>query len=141
MITITYKGSNYLTFGKKRIGPGATELTEDEFYKLMAHPSFKKRVEMGMIVVPPGIPLEKPKQAKKANAKEEKPSEKVEEQEEGQDEEEVHGTDRLSSKQTLKNIAKSEDIDYLQDLVDNDDREKVKEAAKKRLEALDAETK
>lgn len=136
MVALKYKGQNYVVFGRTRINTGMNEIPDDEFYRLMKSPLFKARVTSGMFQVPEGFPLEQPKVAKKL----EKAAPKEEGHEDDEHEEEEVG-DRLSVKQTLKNIRDSDDSDYLQSLIEKDDRHKVKEAAQKRLESLDSQDK
>jgi hypothetical protein len=138
MVQVKYKGSNYLLFGKNRIVNGINEIPDEEFYKLMKHPSFSSRITKGELGVPKDFPLEKPKALAKEDSKQENKSSENEEVK-GHDEEDHHENDRLSVKQTLKLVQKSDDVEYLQNLIDSDSREKVKEAAQKRLEDLESE--
>lgn len=135
MVQLKYKGQNYVVFGRTRINTGMNEIPDAEFYRLMKSPLFSSRVQSGVFQVPEGFPLEQPKPAKKV----EKEASKDEGHED--DEQEEEGSDRLSVKQTLKVIRDSEDADYLQGLIDKDDRQKVKDAAQKRLESLDSSDK
>lgn len=132
MVALKYKGQNYVVFGRTRISAGMNEIPDDEFYRLMKSPLFKARVTSGVFTVPEGFPLEQPKVAKKVQPKEEDHEDDEHEEEEG---------DRLSIKKTLKLIRDSEDLDYLNGLLDKDDRQKVKDAAQKRLESLDSSDK
>lgn len=141
MVNVIYRGQNYLLFGRTRIVNGNNEIPEEEFYKLMKYPTFALRISNRQLQVPEDFPLEPPKSPKKDNKVESK--QKSEEQEETEDHEgdDEHSQDRLSVKQTLKNIQKSDDAEYLKGLIESDDRQKVKDAAQKRLDALESEDK
>lgn len=134
MVQLKYKGQNYVVFGRTRINTGMNEIPDDEFYRLMKTPLFKARVTSGVFTVPEDFPLEQPKVAKKQAAK-------VEAHEDEDHEEEEEGGDQLSIKKTLKLIKESDDSDYLNSLIEKDDRQKVKDAAQKRLESLDSSDK
>lgn len=133
MVEVRYKGTNYIQFGERKIVNGVNEIPEDEFYKLMDHPSFAERVKGKIFLVPAGHPLERPKEKVEPV--------KVELDSDSHEDDEAGSSERLSVRQLLREIPKSDDLVYLQDLVNNDGRDRVKEAAVKRLEALEAESK
>lgn len=143
MVLVKYKGQNYLLFGRFKIVNGFNEIPDEEFYKLMKQPTFAHRISSGALSVPNGFPLEEPKRAdKKPAVKDESKGEHEDEKDaEDHEEEEESTNDRLSIKKTLKAIQKSEDADYLKDLLDTDDRQKVKDAAQKRLDDLESKDK
>lgn len=64
MINVTYKGQNYVMFGKIKIKNGVNPILEDEFYRLMRNPLFKYRIENGIFTVPANTPLERKKMEK-----------------------------------------------------------------------------
>lgn len=129
MVAIKYKGQNSITFaGKVRIVNGMNDVPDDVFYDLMKQKLFAIRVKSGIFEVPKGFPLEKP--IKKADPVE-KPQENVEPEKEPEVEE------KQSLKQTLRSISTTEDKEFLENLILVDKREKVQDAAKARLEALD----
>jgi len=141
MVNVIYRGQNYLMFGRIKIVNGNNEIAEDEFYKLMKYPTFAFRISNGTLQVPKDFPLEQPKPLKKADKSVSKDkSENIEDAEDNEGDEEQY-QDRLSIKQSLKSIQKSEDIDYLKDLIETDDRQKVKDAAQKRLDTLESKDK
>jgi alpha-galactosidase/6-phospho-beta-glucosidase family protein len=144
MVKVRYKGVNHLLFGKTRINKGENEIPDEEFYKLMKHPSFSARMKTGVLSAPKDFPLEKTRSSKKWETKspnkEESSQEKQELTEESADSDHLE-QDQVSERKLLKNIHKSEDLEYLKNVAENDDREKVKEAAEKRIEALQAEKK
>jgi hypothetical protein len=135
MVQVKYKGQNYVLFGRTRIVNGVNEIPDDEFYRLMKTPLFRSRIESGVFQVPQGTPLEKPKAAKKADVK---PVDDENHDDEGHEDEELK-EGRLSVKKTLKLISSSDDSEYLQNLIDTDDRQKVKDTAQKRLDSLNSE--
>lgn len=131
MVAVKYKGQNYLLFGSTKIVNGFNDIADQEFYKLMKYPTFSNRISSGILSVPNGFPLEDPKLAEKNKQVKENPKEETEKEEETE-------SGLLSVKQTLKNIQKSDDLDFLKGVLKTDEREKVKEAATKRLDALDS---
>lgn len=120
MVKLNYSGKNNVFFGKTRIMPGENEINDDLFDTLMKHPGFKSRIQKSVFKVPKDFLLNQ--------------DDKDVDQEE---QEEEQTSERLSVKQTLKNIQKSKDLEYLRNLLETDDREKVKEAAKEKLESLE----
>lgn len=134
MVNLIYRGQNYVLIGKYKIVNGNNEIPDDDFYKLMKSPLFASRVNKKIFQVPKDFPLEKPEIEKKKEPRKEKEPEVEDDHED--DHEENNSFDRLSAKQTLKLIQKSEDIDYLKELIDSDDRTKVKEAAQKKIDSL-----
>lgn len=126
MVLLKYKGQNYISFGNRKIVNGVNDIPDDEFYKLMKFPTFKSRVLSNKFTVPFGFPLDAPK-------KDVVIEEKIKDTE---DEEETNN-ERFSVKQMIKNIHHSDDIEYLNSLIHTDDRQKVKEAAQKKLDSLD----
>lgn len=130
MVQVKYKGQNLLFVGSYKIKAGWNEIKDEDFYRLMATKLFKYRVDQKILEVEPGFPLEKPPALKPtpSPASTDKPVES-EEKEDGHDE-------KLSIKGTLKLIDKSDDADYLQDLIDNDGRGKVVEEARKKLKSI-----
>lgn len=131
MVKITYKGQNYILFGKHRIGNGVTEIPDEEFYRLMKTPTFSARVRSNVFQVPKGFPLEHPLSLKKTKEKVE-----VHEVSDHEDHDEDHSSDHHSVKELLKKIHSSKDTEFLRGIVQNDSRVKVLEAARKKLESL-----
>lgn len=137
MVQVKYKGQNYIMFGTRKIVNGQNDIPDEEFYKLMNHPSFASRISSKVFEVPSGFSLVNPNITKKV-AKD-KTSEDHNDSHDLEDDEEEKTGDRLSIKQTLKIIQKSDDFEYLKGLLDSDDRQKVKDAAQKRLDYLQSE--
>lgn len=123
MVKVTYKGNSTIVFGKYRISNGETEIPDEEFYQLMKHPSFSKRINNGKFSVPKDFSLPKTK-------KEEPIQEDLEDHEEG-------STDQLSVKETVKLVKECEDIEFLNDILKNDSRKTVINAVKDRIKELE----
>lgn len=138
MVLLTYKGQNNVYFGSRKIVPGINDIPDDEFYKLMKYPTFKSRVESSKFSVPASFPLELPKNVEKDSKVKSSQDELDTKDADDHEDEEEATSGRLNVKQTLKNIQKSEDLEYLKDLVETDDRQKVKDAAQKKLDALES---
>lgn len=117
MVQVRYKGQNVLYIGGYALKAGLNEIQDEDFYRFMKSKTFKYRVESKILEVPADFPLEKPVKSS-SQAEVEKPEEK------------------LSVKEVLLMIEKSDDADYLQGLIDNDSRVKVVEEAKKKLKTL-----
>lgn len=136
MVQVRYKGQNFIYINGYKIKAGVNEIKDEDFYNMMRTKTFKFRVEQKILEVEPGFPLEKPADIKHSDVspthskhEHDHDHDDVEEKEEG------HG-DRLSIKATLKLIDKSDDEEYLQNLIDNDGRHRVVEDAKKKLKSL-----
>lgn len=127
MVQVKYKGLNTLYVGGYAFKAGFTEVKDEDFWNLMKTKLFKYRVEQKILEVPADFPREKPK--KKPESKEESSEVQADDSSESGDDQGV----RLSVKDTLKLIEKSEDADYLQSLIDKDGRERVVEMAKRKL--------
>ena len=136
MVQVRYKGQNFIYINGYKIKAGVNEIKDDDFYEMMRTKTFKFRVEQKILEVEPGFPLEKPTDIKKsADSPAPSKHEHEHEVEDAEEKEEDHGG-RLSVKATLKLIDKSDDEEYLQNLIDNDGRHKVVEDAKKKLKSL-----
>lgn len=131
MVKLRYLGQNYISFGNHKIVNGYNELADADFYKLMQYPTFAARVNSKVFSVPPDFPLELPK-------KEEKKSDldKDSKDLELKSENEAEDNNALSQRDLLKQIAKSDDEEYLKDLANSDKRAKVANAVDKRLAEL-----
>jgi hypothetical protein len=126
MVAIRYKGQNYLVFGKYRIANGYTEIPDADFYQLMKSPTFAYRVNQRILEVPKDFPIEKPKEDSKNKAI---------------DNEEVDANEKLTAKQLIQDIGKSEDLNYLNNLIKTDARKTVKDEAQSRIDTLNASKK
>lgn len=128
MVKLRYLGQNYISFGSHKIVNGFNEIADDDFYQLMNYPTFAARVKSRVFSVPADFPLVKPQ--------DEKPAKKEKDLEEKSNDEESEDKNSLSQRDLLKEIAKSEDAQYLKDLLESDKRPKVLNALEKRLEEL-----
>lgn len=125
MVKLAYKGINKILIGGYQIGNGETEIADADFYKLMSYKSFASRVKSGVFKVPKGFPLVKPVDVVDESVAPE-----------AEDHEEEHATGpRMGQKAALREISKSEDLEELKKLSE-DDRPRVAEAAKRRLSNL-----
>jgi hypothetical protein len=125
MVAIRYKGQNYLVFGKFRIANGYTEIPDADFYKLMKFPTFAYRVNQRILEVPAGFPIDKPADEKKDKSVEE----------------DADSSDKLTAKQLIQDIGKSNDLDFLNNLIKNDARKTVKDEAQARIDSLNSSKK
>lgn len=126
MVAIKYKGQSYISFGgKTKIVAGMNEISDDLFYDLMKQKLFAARVNSGVFEVPKGFPLERPT----------KKMEQVENK--SPDSKETEIEEKQSLKQALRTISISEDKDFLENLLLVDNREKIQDAAKSRIDALE----
>lgn len=144
MVKLTSKELRTVNFQKAVIKNGENEIADDVFYQLMSHPLFRYRVESHLYSVPFSFPLEKPKgssisleeEKAKKEAREIRQSHKDQSiDEEEKEKDKTSSSLKKSTKQTLKLISNSNDLAELEALT-FDDREKVAEAAKKKLESL-----
>lgn len=123
---IKYKGKNFLYVGGYKIKSGWNELSDDDFYLLMKTKLFKFRVDQNILEVEPGFPIDALKTEKVADMfYEDVLSENL------QDEKNI-----LSVKAVLKTIAKSESLEFLQNILDTDTRSKIQEEAKNKINSL-----
>jgi hypothetical protein len=134
MVKVTYKGQNYILFGKTRIANGVNEISDEEFYRLMKTPTFASRVNSKILQVPKDFPLEKP--SKKRIEKE--VINDIEHNNTESNDDKNNPQESLSTKELLKEISQSKDGIYLKNLVDHDSRVKIREAARKKLESLNS---
>lgn len=141
MVNLIYRGQNYVLIGKYKIVNGNNEIQDDDFYKLMKSPIFALRVNQKIFEVPKDFPLERPVVETKKETKKESENKEDQNEDHDEDHDENNSPDRLSAKQTLKLIQKSDDANFLKELIDSDDRSKIKEAAQKKLDSLEEETK
>lgn len=138
MVKLTHKGLAPVCFIEYKVLPGENEMSDDVFYKLMLHPSFAFRVKDGTFRVPSDFPRDKPYSVKKSQAEQEAIQESAERraaQKSNQEENTEEVQSRMGTKQALRAIAATEDKEELKGFM-NDDREKVVEAASKKLESL-----
>jgi len=132
MVLLTYKGQNFIYFGTIKIVPGINDISDDEFHKLMKFPTFKSRVESKKFSVPNSFNIEAYQKAQVQNNINETYN---------NEEEEDKKSDKMSVKQTIKNIQKIDDLDYLNSLLESDDREKVQESIFERIDVLESKEK
>ena len=124
---IKYKGKNFLYVGGYKIKSGWNEMLDDDFYLLMKTKLFKFRVDQNILEVQAGFPKDFLKTEKAADMfYEDVLSENL------QDEKNI-----LSVKAVLKTIAKSESVEFLQNILDTDTRSKIQEEAKNKLNSLE----
>lgn len=139
MVKLDHKGLSSVTFREFKVIPGQNEMADDVFYKLMLHPSFALRIKNGTFTVPFDFPLQKPYSVKKSVAEQEAIKESAErypnKKEEKEEDSSTVSSTKMGTKQSLRAIAASEDEEELKGFM-NDDREKVVEAASKKLESL-----
>ncbi len=155
MATVNYKGKSTLFINGYKIVPGANDIPDDDFNTMMQSKTFKARVQQNILEVKGGLPAEKKEPAKtfppvkpmssgnkgvlKQPASEQRqapvPQERHSEEPVKQ---ERHSEHELSSslRDTLSEIELSEDKVFLKELIDSDERQKVVDAAKKRLKTL-----
>ena len=132
MVAVKYNGSNFVMVGGYKISKGTTEIKDEDFYRLMKIKSFAARVTQRIFELPYGFPLVAP----------EKPKKEVEEtdaHDESESDTPVEG--RLSVKASLKAINASEDLEFLNKIVDSDDRKNVTQAATDRIKYLNSKEK
>lgn len=123
---IKYKGKNFLYVGGYKIKSGWNEMLDDDFYLLMKTKLFKFRVDQNILEVEAGFPMDALKTEKAADMfYEDVLSENL------QDEKNI-----LSVKAVLKTIAKSESLEFLQNILDTDTRSKIQEEAKNKINSI-----
>ena len=126
--TALYKIGGYQKIEKYAFLPGKTvEILDEDFYRLMVSKPFAYRVNNNILVVPRDFPIVRPLQLKE-----------VQEKAEHEKEEETSLSQNVASlKSTLRLIQETKDEEFLNQVLESDSRDRVKEAVKKRLFELE----
>ena len=145
MATVNYRGKSVFFINGYKIIPGNNEIPDEDFNTMMKSKTFKSRVDQNILEVKGGLPQEKkapdmsmtqvkPIQSAHADIVKQSVREQRQESVKPEKHSEYEGVSGL--RETLAEIEQTENTAFLKDLIDNDERQKVVDAAKKRLKTL-----